>query len=242
MAKLYPLVGALVALGAAWLAACGGRLGDDKGVTGSGGQGGGASGAAGQSGGSSGGQGGGSAGAAGAGMAGQGGSSSCENTTCAGCAPGFVSVPVPGACCPACQPVPCNGACAVPACPSDGHLETPPGQCCPICVSPSDCERGRNAYSEFRTLLIEKYNSVGCKTDEDCTLVYESNRCTSNCGTVFPVQLAKDAAQNLQSSADSNCASCPPPLPLPCPRLLATCLNGTCTMGGPAPVGSSGHP
>jgi hypothetical protein len=122
-------------------------------------------------------------------------------------------------------------------CPSGTHLETPPGQCCPVCVKdPVDaCKQGQQAYYAFRMQLIDKYNSVKCITANDCSVVYESNRCTQSCGTAFPRSLADSAQSNLKSFADTNCATCPPMPPPPCPAPFVYCIMGTCSVGGPPP-------
>jgi hypothetical protein len=207
----------------------GGTGGQGGGFTGTGGQGGGFTG--------TGGQGGYIGETGGANTAGYAGGGGCANVGCPAidCAPGYVSVTEPGACCPVCKPGPCTGTCAMPFCPIDSHLETPPGQCCPICVpgSTDACRKGQQTYFDIRKQMIEKYSSIGCKTNMDCTIVYETNRCIATCGTAFAVSIAQSAAQNLQSLADANCGSCLPPLPPPCVPPYAACINGRCSQGGP---------
>jgi hypothetical protein len=124
-----------------------------------------------------------------------------------GCAPGYVPVLEPGACCPVCQPDPANS-----------------------------CRQGQKAYAEFHAMIFEKYESVGCKMQMDCTVVIEKNRCVSGCGTVVPAQLARDFEDNLSAFADSSCSTCGPiPVP-PCPApLFPDCLGGTCAPGGTPP-------
>src|SRR5256885_15599011 len=105
---------------AAALGACGGRTVSEGSGAGGAGQ-------------TSSGQGG-NAGSAAGGASGGGGAadaSPCDNIGCPdiGCAPGYMSVLDPGACCPVCRPIPCDGPCMPIACPSGTHLETPPGQC-----------------------------------------------------------------------------------------------------------------
>jgi hypothetical protein len=178
-------------------------------------------------------------GAGGTGNAGAAGQTGCGKAICPdiGCGPGFMSVVPPGDCCPTCEPVPCNGACATIACPSGTHLEKPSGQCCPSCVQdPADaCKDGQAAYLTFRLQLIDKYTSVGCKASNDCAIVYENNRCVSNCGTALPVNLADSAQQNLRAAAESDCASCPPAEVPPCIPEVASCIQGKCSLGGPPP-------
>jgi hypothetical protein len=165
------------------------------------------------------------------------GGSMCTNVGCPaiGCGPGYISVIEPGACCPVCKPAPCNGACVAIACPKGAHLETPPGMCCPICVpdGPTACEQGQKAYAELRSMLLQKYQTLGCMRDADCGTVYESNRCASSCGTALPFAALSFFADNLRSFADSNCASCPPQPPPPCVPGFVTCQKGQCFFGGP---------
>jgi hypothetical protein len=183
-----------------------------------------------------------STGSGGAQMAGRGGGAGapCSNFGCPdiGCGPGYTIVLKPGACCPSCEPIPCSGACAIFTCPSGTHLEKNPAECCPKCVpDPIDtCRKGQQAYAELRKQLIDKYNSIGCRTSRDCTIVYESNRCAPSCGTAFPVTYAESAQQNLRMSAESNCATCPLMGTPPCAPSSAYCVNGACTMlSGPPP-------
>jgi hypothetical protein len=97
------------------------------------------------------------------------------------------------------------------------------------------CNQGKKAYAEFRAQLIEKSNSLGCNTSMDCALVYEINRCVSNCGTAFAVAVGPSAEQSLRSFAETNCASCPPVLVPPCPPAFVYCTQGVCSLGGPPP-------
>jgi len=171
-----------------------------------------------------------------AGRAGAGGSSPCVNVACdaIACGPGFVGVIEPGTCCPVCTPV-CNMACIVAPCPTGQHLETPPGACCAVCVPDkvTACEQGQKAYFGFRSMLIDKYNSIGCMTNNDCTLVYDANRCTASCGVAIPVSQTTNFVNNLRSFADSNCATCAPQPPPPCAASTVSCVRNRCTQGGP---------
>lgn len=146
------------------------------------------------------------------------------------CAPGHVKQLDPSGCCELCVPldctlVPCPGV----ACGSDSQLVYPPGQCCPVC-SPGTCQVQYNAYYAYRSELIEKYNSLGCMVDADCTLLYDANACTFGCsGAPIPAAYEKELLVSLQSFGDGLCAGCPPlPIP-PCePSLPAACVQGRC--------------
>lgn len=91
------------------------------------------------------------------------------------------------------------------------------------------CKTGQQAYSDFRTQLLAKYDSIGCQTAKDCTLVYESNGCVSNCGTAIPASVADSVDQNLTTAGGSDCSACPPPDVPPCVPLFADCVNGACS-------------
>jgi hypothetical protein len=119
------------------------------------------------------------------------------------------------------------------SCPSGYQLETPPDGCCPICVpgASDECRNGQEQYAIFHMKLMDMFKSTACKTEKDCMLLYEHNRCVSNCGTPVHVALAKYTDQNLQSFAEQSCASCPPPLTLPCPKLPVACVKGACSLG-----------
>lgn len=223
------------------LGACGGRYsrveGDDDG-SGSSGSGSGGSGQAGSRPGGKAGQ-----PSKGGSSSGIGGATSSAGTTSSGgkagcicptvdidCAPGFVPGPDPNGCCYTCLPLDCrNVACPGIACGSGSRLEYPPDQCCPICV-PDDCNEQRRQYYEFRNQVLEKYNSIGCMIDSDCSLLYENNACSSSCGSPVPTQFVMDASFNLDSYAAMACSTCPPqPVP-PCePSLPPGCFNGRCT-------------
>jgi hypothetical protein len=180
----------------------------------------------------------GAAGAGAAGRGGTGGSAGSTGTTCGpcpspDCLPGYASVHDPAvSCCPICRPVKCPATCSPPPCPAGSHLEMLDGQCCPTCQPGTEsnaCRTGRASYTQLRAALVEKYNSSGCMTDTDCTLVFEDNACVSNCGTAFPVSLASNAESNLKSAAQMDCGTCARPDRPPCALLVALCSNGHCT-------------
>jgi hypothetical protein len=175
----------------------------------------------------------GTAGAAGVtGAAGTG--AACGPCPPATCKPGFKSVVIPDiSCCAICARIDCTlqDCGAPPTCPAGQHLELRDGDCCQTCqpgTESSACTKGREGYTQSRTVLVEKYNFSGCKVDSDCALVFENNACVSNCGTAFPKGLADQAQSNLDSLAASDCAMCPKPVIPPCVPLVAVCSNGQC--------------
>jgi hypothetical protein len=145
------------------------------------------------------------------------------------CAPGYVRQLDPSGCCEVCVPLDCrNVACPGIACGSGSELFYPPDQCCPVC-GPSNCDAERKDYVVFRDQLVAKYGGLGCMSDSDCTLLYDSNACSSGCGgAAIPLAYEKDIHVSLEAYAKV-CAGCPPvPVP-PCePPLPAACVQGRC--------------
>src|SRR5262249_34262948 len=119
---------------------------------------------------------------------------SCAGVRCApiACGPGSIPVLSPGECCPHCEPTSsCDIPCPALDCQEGYHLEVSPGQCCPTCVPNSmvSCDDGKKAYEALRAQLIEKYQSNGCKRNEDCGVMYEHNRCAATCGAALPADM-----------------------------------------------------
>ncbi|HEX2875441.1 MAG TPA: hypothetical protein VHP33_29520 [Polyangiaceae bacterium] len=159
---------------------------------------------------------------------GSGGASLCPDIPCKNiaCGPNQARVPTPDGCCYSCENVcpPCPGI----ACGSGSHLEMIPGACCPTCVQDS-CEDQRKAYLQFRQQLYEKYSSLGCMANADCTLFWEKNWCNVGCGVPMPVAAIRNLDSNLQSYAQQSCSpSCGVPT-LPCePTVQPICFEGRC--------------
>jgi hypothetical protein len=147
------------------------------------------------------------------------------------CQPGTRPSMQPGNCCPVCEPIDCFAVtCPGIACGPGSELVYPPDQCCPICQSTAECDMGRSGYLEFRKQLFEKYSSVGCMQDAECTFLYEGNACSFSCGTPFPVSQVMSAMSNLDSYAKSACLHCPPqPVPPCAAPPPAACINGRCS-------------
>lgn len=212
--------------------ACGGKFSQ----TGEGDEGsGGTSSGAPASGGKSQGQGGSSApaGASSKGGAAQGGQPTSGGAcACAGvdCKPGYEPVPTPNGCCFTCEPVGCpEEPCGVRSCPPGYYLATPPGACCPTCQLDT-CANARDDYLQYSRRVIEKYNTLGCMSDQECGLYYEKNSCNLSCGAPMPWNAFESLDQDLQAYAKI-CDSCPfhdvpPCAPTPQPR----CLYGRCQL------------
>jgi hypothetical protein len=147
------------------------------------------------------------------------------------CPPGTQVGMGPGPCfCPSC--VTCNVGCPLIGCPSGSHLETQPGQCCGRCVADAkSCAQGINEYEMSRQQLLDKYGSLYCKVDAECTVAPEINQCVARCG----VPLAASAVSNwvgiTSSLAATSCANCPRPFPPPCPAQAAQCIGNRCEFG-----------
>ena len=144
------------------------------------------------------------------------------------CVPGYRLVPNVNDCCYHCESV-CNQmACPGIACGSGSHLEQLAGQCCPTCVQDS-CASQRANYQVFRQQLIDKYSTLGCMTNGDCSVYYEKNQCGLGCGIAMPAAALNDLDRNLQTYAQQYCSpNCMSPI-APCePQLPPSCFKGWC--------------
>jgi len=144
------------------------------------------------------------------------------------CAPGYQLVLNANGCCYHCESRCAQVACPEIACGSGSHLEQLPGQCCPTCVQDS-CASQRASYQDYRQQLIDKYSSLQCMTDGDCTVYYEKNQCGVGCGIALPSVAINDLDGNLQNYARQYCSpNCMTPIP-PCgPPQAPTCWKGWC--------------
>ena len=146
------------------------------------------------------------------------------------CAPGYKSVPNPNGCCYHCESLSLCDQVACPgiACGSGSHLEQLPGQCCPTCV-PDSCVAQRKNYEVFRQQLIDKYSTLGCMVNSDCTIYYEKNQCAVGCGIPMPSAAINNLDSNLQSFAQTTCSpNCMNPIP-PCEAPTPpVCFKGWC--------------
>lgn len=157
-----------------------------------------------------------------------GGGSICPDIPCKtiACGPNQARVLTPDGCCFTCQTIcpPCPGI----ACGSGSHLEMGPGACCPTCVQDT-CEAQLKGYVEFRGQLIEKYSSLGCMVNADCTTYYEKNNCSIGCGVPMPIAAINYLESNLQSYAQQNCsANCMFGAPGCAPSASPVCFQGRC--------------
>lgn len=101
--------------------------------------------------------------------------------------------------------------------------------------SAETCTAGKVQYQDFRTELLTKYGSLGCTTDTECSMVYESNRCIANCGTAIATVMASSFSSNLAAAAETYCTSCSAMAVPPCLPLVARCVNGACVTGSAIP-------
>ena len=144
------------------------------------------------------------------------------------CAPGFNLVPDPNGCCfhceSQCERVMCPGI----ACGPGSHLEALDGQCCPTCVQDS-CVAQRAAYTQFRDQVMEKYSSLGCKADSDCSYIYEKNNCALGCAMPVPARVTREVDELLRTYAQQNCdPNCMLPSPPCVPASEPSCWKYWC--------------
>lgn len=159
---------------------------------------------------------------------GSGGASLCADIPCKNiaCGPNQARVPTPDGCCYYCENV-CP-PCPAIGCGSGSHLEIVPGACCPTCVQDS-CEEQRKGYLEFSQQLYEKYSSLGCMVNADCTTYYEKNNCNLGCGVAVPVAALGNLDSNLQSYAQQSCSpNCMLGTPGCPPSAVPVCFQGRC--------------
>jgi hypothetical protein len=132
---------------------------------------------------------------------------------------GGTTIGVGGGC--ACDPIAC----------APGYLIVPdPNGCCYHCeIDVKSCAVQREKYLAFRTMLIEKYSSIGCTSDADCSLFYEKNACGfSSCPVSLPNSMFQNLESNLDSYAQMLCnPACPPTPEPPCDvEPPAVCFKG----------------
>jgi len=159
-----------------------------------------------------------------------GGAPSCATVVC----PSIPSsckkiVQDPNACCPTCTDTGC-GPCPDLSCTSGTHLETAVGACCPTCAPdpPNACTQGQQSYASMRAEMFTKYSSSGCKNSLDCVLVSENNLCVWNCNIPLPSTMSSSFVSNLNSAAQSECATCTAPAAPSCEQMIPACVNGNC--------------
>jgi hypothetical protein len=97
---------------------------------------------------------------------------------------------------------------------------------------PDPCVVAQESYSQFRTELVNKYGSLGCSNNTECTLLLEDNACGYSCNVPMPVSMTNNFLSNLNSSA-SGCTICPAPVRVTCEAKAAACVNGTCVAAEP---------
>jgi hypothetical protein len=144
------------------------------------------------------------------------------------CPIGYKVVPNVNGCCFHCESL-CGGVtCPGVACASGSHAEMLPGLCCPLCVQ-DDCQQQQKNYQVFRQELLDKYSTLGCMTNTDCTVFYEKTQCAVGCGIAVSSSGLDNLNSNLQSYAQTGCSPDCPVLVAPCePRPAPVCFQGRC--------------
>jgi hypothetical protein len=142
----------------------------------------------------------------------------------------------PSACCPTCTDTGCS-PCPDLSCTSGMHVETAVGACCPTCVPdpPNACTQGQQSYASIRASMLTKYSSIGCKNSSDCVLVSENNLCAWTCNVPLPSTMSSSFVSNLNSAAQSECATCTAPTAPSCDLnlMIPACVNGNCVAVNP---------
>ncbi len=96
------------------------------------------------------------------------------------------------------------------------------------------CKKGQKGYEDLRKQILDKYSTDKCQNSQDCSLVLESNACTTVCNVPVPKSYANSYSDNLTSFAKSNCAACPTQPTVMCERMVASCLNNKCVAVNPS--------
>jgi len=235
------------ALGALWLAACGGStsvLNNSGGSAGTGN----VAGTAGV-GGTVGHGGAGGSGTAGTGTAGTGGAclAFCPAIDCA---QGYTLAP--GACCPVCVPNGGSGGstgssgagnaggvggCGDVACTDIGCEPgtTPviePGNCCPTCVPDGEaCAAGKDGYQALLGNLLAQPGATSCMVDDDCTILSGSPQCGASCGaSAVSSSQAMVMGYQLSLWEKSYCSTCMPIYPPCAAPPKPVCEAGQCQL------------
>jgi hypothetical protein len=99
-----------------------------------------------------------------------------------------------------------------------------------IC-SPTLCESGKVTYNTRRAELLNASSNYTCTKDTDCSLVIESNRCISNCGTAVASSVKSYLSVELTALGSSVCNSCEEAAVPLCLEQRAMCVDGRCVTG-----------
>jgi hypothetical protein len=126
-----------------------------------------------------------------------------------------------------------GGSCACDPIACAPHQELVPNtnDCCYHCEPDAVCAQQLATYLVYRQPLLDKFESIGCKSDAECGYYFDANRCRAmGCGIPMTNRAIATLSQVLNDYSQTNCdPTCPPqPVP-PCDgRLNAVCLNGRC--------------
>jgi hypothetical protein len=110
--------------------------------------------------------------------------------------------------------------------------------CCYYCeLDLMQCAQASDDYRQLRQQMIDKYNSLGCMIDADCTIYYdqhsspaERERCgVASCGVPLLASMVNEVDRNLESYAQSSCSpACPGAPELPCAPVAPRCVMSRC--------------
>ena len=123
-------------------------------------------------------------------------------------------------------------ACDAIACASPFRAVPNADGCCFHCeLDLMACYQAEQGYQAYRAQVIEKYQTLGCKLDSDCGLIYDKNECgAASCGAPLLSSQIAVVTQMLDAYAQANCSfACPPePIP-PCgARPAPSCVMNRC--------------
>jgi hypothetical protein len=130
------------------------------------------------------------------------------------------------------MPIACP-PCPQAQCGAGYHLENPDGQCCSVCVPDamtSACQAQQMNYAALSSQITDKYRSLPCMTDADCTVVGLISSCNDVCEQFAVLRSVSDSMVSLLSqAATDSCGACPPPPVISCGNLSSPhCYSGRC--------------
>lgn len=126
-----------------------------------------------------------------------------------------------------------GGSCACDpiACATHEELVSNTNDCCYHCEPDAMCTQQLATYLAYRQPLIDKFASIGCKSDMECGYYYDANRCRAmGCGIPMTNAAIAELSGVLNAYSQTDCdPTCPPqPVP-PCHQAPnPICLNGHC--------------
>ena len=99
--------------------------------------------------------------------------------------------------------------------------------CCSHCeLDLMACATIGRDYEIYRDQVLQKYQTSGCLSDSDCTLLFDGSCRTVSCGVPLLSSQLDAVTQMLESYAQANCSdACPPPPPCGFMRVPRCVMN-----------------